>query len=186
MQRWQIINKIIAENKFESYLEIGVQKGLNLQRVVAKYKFGVDPETKMRDVYKMTSDNYFATHSDNYDLIFIDGLHEAEQVERDILNAWQRCKVIVLHDCLPESELMQRVPRVAREWTGDVWRAFVGFREKYPNIKTEIHLTDYGIGVIWVDNTEITAGFITDMNINTFLTNTYSDGITYINTIQNG
>ena len=43
--------------------------------------------------YKMTSDEFFAAHGEKrYDLIFIDGLHHAEYVERDIITRYWRSK----------------------------------------------------------------------------------------------
>jgi hypothetical protein len=50
---------------------------------------------------------------------------------------------------LPTSELMQRVPREVKEWTGDGWKAFVDMRAT--NIKGKVMFvinTDYGIGYI--------------------------------------
>ena len=35
----------------------------------------------------MTSDAFFATNKESFDFIFIDGLHEANQVFRDAMNS---------------------------------------------------------------------------------------------------
>lgn len=62
-----------------------------------------------------------------FDLIFIDGLHTAEQVKKDFENALGILSpngFIVLHDCSPEKEEHAMVPRRAERghWNGDVYR----------------------------------------------------------------
>lgn len=162
--RWDIINNLIKEYDCKSYLEIGVQGRVNFDQILCKDKQGVDPIHFSSDVIGATSDQFFDKFRvKQYDLVFIDGLHESDQVERDIVNSWnQGAKVIVLHDCNPSSELTQRVPRVTREWYGDVWRSFVGFRLEYPEVKAYCHPEDCGVGVI-ICNGEIKQGFVSDM-----------------------
>ena len=71
-----------------------------------------------------------------YDIIFIDGLHHDYQVIRDIENSLNHLSdngVIVCHDCLPFSEVMQRQEECYGEWTGDVWKAIAKFRIERTN-----------------------------------------------------
>jgi predicted O-methyltransferase YrrM len=52
----------------------------------------------------ITSDAFFERSMVKFDVIFIDGLHEEHQVDRDIVNSLQHLNpggIIVLHDCLP-------------------------------------------------------------------------------------
>lgn len=161
--RWQVINKLIEKYKLDSYLEIGVQHRVNWNQIKCKTKFCVDPEFPAN--FTGTSDDFFRLNADKrFDIVFIDGLHHADQVEKDIVNAINVAgvKVVVLHDCLPTSFEKQIVPRQTKEWFGDVWRAFVGFRAKYPEWNTYCHAFDCGIGVILVED-KIEAGFISDM-----------------------
>ena len=66
----------------------------------------------------MPSDEFFANRaaaSDRtpYDLVFIDGLHVADQVERDIVNSLLNLApagTIVLHDCNPTTESARPTP----------------------------------------------------------------------------
>ena len=78
-----VINFLIRQYGYRSYLEIGVDKNRNYNHIECKLKHGVDPNVPC--TFKMTSDEFFATTSTMYDLIFIDGLHEAEQVEKGAL-----------------------------------------------------------------------------------------------------
>lgn len=62
-----------------------------------------------------------------FDLIFIDGLHTAEQVKKDFENSLKILSpngFIVLHDCNPEKEEHTIVPRPTKtgHWNGDVYR----------------------------------------------------------------
>ena len=50
-----------------------------------KKRVGVDPVEG--GTHKMTSDHFFSINKDNFDIIFIDGLHEYSQVMKDIKNS---------------------------------------------------------------------------------------------------
>ena len=39
--------------------------------------------------FKDTSDNFFLKNRESFDIIYVDGTHEALQVERDINNSWK-------------------------------------------------------------------------------------------------
>ena len=102
----------------------------------------------------MTSDRFFSqlNGAAPYDIVFIDGLHEAEQVKRDIANALSHLSengVIVMHDCSPRDEREQRVPKARgqRIWTGDAWRAFVHYR-RCEDLEMYVVDTNNGVGVI--------------------------------------
>lgn len=167
MNKSKIINDIIEEGGFKSYLEIGYAQGSNFKAINVENKTSVDPtapEDTPFDLHKMTSDEFFEANKKKFDVIFIDGLHEAEQVERDILNAWYSLKMggyIVIHDILPFTEEMQKVPRTQEQWTGDVWRAWQGFCEAYGDkIETNVLPEKYGIGTIKKINCPIKTGFV--------------------------
>lgn len=157
MNRTDIINAIIKKLNFTSYLEIGTQWGANLNAVVCENKHGVDPDWQSAADFKMTSDEYFKLYPQKFDIVFIDGLHHADQFLRDFCNA---CNVlspggaIVCHDCNPTSEAMQRVPMIQDVWTGDVWRGWGAIVNwwKVCEVKEMPFVvdTDYGVGVIKV------------------------------------
>jgi hypothetical protein len=94
VKRFDLINYLIEKYKVINYLEIGVFKGENIREIKAPHKDGVDPGIEgyvpPEVNYPMTSDNFFELikgHDEiKYDLIFIDGLHHADQVAKDIQN----------------------------------------------------------------------------------------------------
>lgn len=161
IKRYDIINYLIEKYKLVNYLEIGVFKGENIREIKATHKDGVDPGvegyTPPEVNYPMTSDAFFELikgHDEiKYDIIFIDGLHHAEQVEKDIQNSLNHIVeggFIVLHDCNPVSYEAQLVPRETIAWNGDTWKAFVDFKVHYPEMKCCVVDTDFGVGVIKV------------------------------------
>jgi hypothetical protein len=88
-----------------------------------------------------------------YDLVFIDGLHTAEQVKKDFKNALKILSpngFIVLHDCNPEKEEHTIVPRPTERghWNGDVWRFAVAFTG-YDNLWRWTVDIDNGCTVFW-------------------------------------
>lgn len=176
MTKEEIINKIIKDRGFTSYLEIGGDKFYCFSRIKCNRKVVVDPANieKIPELVNKTSDEYFKDSEDKFDLIFIDGLHEHEQVERDIINSMQHLNkdgIIVLHDCLPQEEIHQRVPRETRRWNGDVWRAFVGFRKSYPEINSYCYADDFGVGIIEYSDKELKTGFSTGISFVEFMAN---------------
>jgi hypothetical protein len=121
-----LLNFIAGKVKAKYYFEIGVQHpARNFDRINVEHKIGVDPEVSRYDIIRTTSDNYFKESGDKFDLIFIDGLHEAEQVKRDIINSWDCLTekgVILIHDCNPELEKHSLIPRQSVIWTGNVYK----------------------------------------------------------------
>ena len=166
--RFNVINHLAKTyyNNNCSYLEIGVENPDNCYNLInISNKTSVDPEKISYDTnidYVMTSDEFFdnlkkgnTAFDSNYkwDIIFIDGLHLAEQVYIDIQNAINHCKgFVILHDCAPlnvyeahsdyDYYMKQRNP-----WCGTTWKAFYKFRTE-TNLKTYTVGVDYGIGVI--------------------------------------
>lgn len=155
MHRLDIINRIIACRGFTSYLEIGVSNSSNVfDHVACPYKIGVDPDPKAQGVtHRITSDQFFRENTRKFDLIFIDGWHDAVQTFRDILNsliALDESGVIVIHDCLPPDEWHQRPAsefKTGEVWTGDVWKAVLRYFNVSENL-CRIVDCDYGCGFI--------------------------------------
>jgi hypothetical protein len=122
-----LLNYIAKKIKAESYLEIGVKNpALNFDKIEVANKLGVDPVVARHDILPVTSDEYFKTWKEQkFDLIFIDGLHEAQQVKRDIINSFNALNpggIIVIHDCNPLERVHTLIPRKQTIWTGDVYK----------------------------------------------------------------
>ena len=147
--RFSIINKIIVQQNYSSYLEIGCFKDENFREIKINEKVGVDPVSggTIRD----TSDNFFLKNKNFFDIIFIDGLHYYYQVKKDIQNSLKFLNsngVILLHDCIPLKIRDQMMPRSHEHWNGDTWKALVEARTlKY--IDTYTILADQGLGIIF-------------------------------------
>jgi hypothetical protein len=159
IKRYDIINYLIEKYNLVNYLEIGVFNGENIRRVKAEHKDGVDPGHEgivaPEVTYPMISDDFFKLIEDHddikYDIIFIDGLHHADQVSKDIQNSLKHLTstgFIVMHDCNPISFEAQKIPRETTVWNGDTWIAFVDFKDHHPGYKCCVVDTDFGIGVI--------------------------------------
>lgn len=159
--RWEVINYLINKYEYDKFLEIGYGDGLNFGKINCNEKKTVDPNLSKKDTesckYKMTSDAFFKEaikNKETFDIIFIDGLHHSDQVDRDIEHSLKTLSdggVVVLHDCNPPNELAQRVPIQSGEWTGDVWRSVIKFRRENFEFGMVVLDTDYGVGVISKD-----------------------------------
>ncbi len=148
VKRWDLIQYLNSIYKFKSYLEIGCDDNQLFSKIDIPKKIGVDPVSGGN--FKAKSDDFFSQNSEKFDLIFIDGLHEYNQVKKDILNSLKFLNdkgFILVHDCLPRSLSAQAVPRYRNVWNGDVWKAIVEFRT-YPNLEIFTCLADEGISII--------------------------------------
>ena len=103
-----------------------------------------------------------------FDLIFIDGLHESEQVSRDIENSLKFLNqngVVVCHDMNPaikERQLLINDPirqKYSKDqyelgnneyglWNGDCWKAFAKLRGTRSDLEMFVIDTDFGVGII--------------------------------------
>jgi len=130
--RTKLIQAIIDQIGAKSYLEIGTQYGYNFAKIKCDKKVGVDPGDYDFEYVNLTSDDYFSECEDMFDVIFIDGLHHADQVLKDFENALMHISprgVIILHDCKPTNKAMQEIPETHLPgWTGNVWRAYLNIR----------------------------------------------------------
>lgn len=167
--RTDIINYVLSQlNRDTSYLEIGVRDPRdNFNLIKADIKYSVDPGFEFEENpvdFKKTSDDFFKglengeflTPDIKFDVIFIDGLHLAEQVDKDIFNALKYIKddgFIILHDCNPPTEWHSRVANgffmtpANQFWNGTSWKAFVKWRLN-PSLYSCCIDTDWGVGIL--------------------------------------
>ena len=155
VNRLNIINSLLAKTKAKTYLEIGSFDGRTYENVVASYKVGIDPNPQklFSGVVKCTSDDYFKNidKPSKFAVIFIDGLHVRDQVNRDLSNSLEFLDddgYIVLHDANPIKEEHQVVPFTSGHWNGDVWKSILDFRFKEPNYTCVTVDVDEGCTVI--------------------------------------
>ena len=165
--RYHVINALLATTEHTRYLEIGVRNPAdNFDRIDASFKISVDPgvESKINDAtFPMTSDRFFeqllegeiSLDHEQFDVIFIDGLHLADQVYRDIQNALRIIApvgYIVLHDCNPPTvfhareDFSEQGP-ATHYWNGTSWKAYQRFRTESDK-RCFVVDVDWGVGVI--------------------------------------
>jgi len=149
LSRVELINILIRRQRFKTYLEIGVRTGATFNNIQVERKIGVDPNWSAA-TEKMTSDDFFASNEDTFDLVFIDGLHLWEVALRDVDNSLAKLNpggIIILHDCMPIKYEHQRRHRVTRVWNGDVWKTLTTLRSR-PNLDCAVLNCDEGLGII--------------------------------------
>ena len=151
-KRYEILQSIIDLKGYKKYLEIGCDRNQSFANIKIEKRIGVDPVEG--GTHKMTSDSFFLNNKENFDIIFIDGMHEYYQVMKDIknsLNFLNKDGVILLHDCLPRTIWNQITPRINSDWNGDVWKSIVHCRT-LTHIDTYTFIADRGVGIIFPRN----------------------------------
>ena len=156
--RTELLNHLIATRGYRNYLEIGVRdRRHNFDKIKAPgVKHGCDPAPLRTISHVMTSDAFFAQHAKlggkPYDLVFIDGLHIADQVERDIVNALDHLTpdgTVVLHDCNPLTADAQTDDYDGKKhWNGTVWKAIVKRRATRDDLAMWVLDMDEGCGMV--------------------------------------
>ncbi len=153
MNRTAILNRLCRRFGNPRYLEIGCGNGRHFGRIGSSRKTGIDPVC--RDGFQPTfvgrSDDFFALPTGLFDLVFVDGLHHADQFRRDVEQVLERLApggMVVCHDVNPVSEREQRVPRETRTWTGDVWKGWLALRRERPDLEMFVVDCDHGVGMV--------------------------------------
>jgi len=145
------------------YLEVGLGDNFVFESIPLKNsnKFGVDPMIDLepgvdvinvynKNIFRLTSDDFFKINKQKFDLIFIDGLHHYEQVLKDLENSLHFLNdngFVVIHDMIPRNESAQVVPRIQNYWTGDVWKLSENINET-KGLEFIIADIDQGVGII--------------------------------------
>jgi hypothetical protein len=166
------INSIMNGKPFK-YLEIGVAYGLTFEGVKAQLKCGVDPDPKFNlqhiptncEFYKLNSDEFFHQINDTrkYDFIFLDGLHEINQLIRDLVNCIKiinQNSWILIDDVVPfdsisainDLEVSKNMRKLSNSpefigWHGDCFKIIELIANKF-------HFFDYYL-IIYPDNPQL-------------------------------
>ncbi|MEP1035078.1 class I SAM-dependent methyltransferase [Ekhidna sp.] len=166
--RTEVINFLLGKIEGKTtYLEIGVRNpDDNFNHINATSKYSVDPGVEFESNpvdFKMTSDEFFTALRNGevlkdvkFDIIFVDGLHLADQVDRDIQNSLEFINTdgyVLLHDCNPLSVWHARefynykLSPAGGHWNGTTWKAFAKARQR-SDLSSCCLDTDWGIGII--------------------------------------
>ena len=88
-------------------------------------------------------------------LIFIDGLHLAQQAIKDVYNSLDHLNdggFILMHDCNPPNIWRQRenysIDGYNYPWNGTTWKAYYQLRKTRADLSMCCVDTDYGVGII--------------------------------------
>jgi hypothetical protein len=182
-ERYVIINSLTS--KTDKYLEIGVETGYTFNNVHFENKEGVDPDPKCdnKNIVQKTSNEYFASATDKKDVIFIDGLHQSDQVISDVnnsINLLNKGGMLFIDDILPLTYDEQlRIPKrhyyennilkYGEPWTGDVWKVLyyiLQYHAECIDFSYYYHSNYRGVGLI-----KIIHYFQIDINNETIINN---------------
>jgi hypothetical protein len=155
MNRTELLNYLIFQRKCRKYLEIGMHhERENFSFIRCEKKRIVPPEMAA---------TFFSQTDEEFDLVFIDGLHTEERVLLDVEGA-ARCLtsggLIVLHDCMPPDEWHQRDLESYRDgenWNGTVWKAALRIFNASFHACTLLDM-DWGCGIIDCSRTQTPRG----------------------------
>jgi hypothetical protein len=112
----ELINRMIQLRNFKGrYLEVGVENGLTFEAIQLRHKVGVDPHPRFRvthltpwvKFHKLTSDVFFDLNKQSFDIVYLDGLHTAEQTLRDLHSALKKLNrggAIIIDDTVPNDQ----------------------------------------------------------------------------------
>jgi len=149
-----LLKKMHKEIKPKLYFEIGINTGSSMALANCP-AIGVDPDCELKvtlkaptRVHRIKSDTFFASENmcqnlfkNGIDLSFIDGMHLAEFVVRDVFNTEKYMNergVMVLDDIYPEQIEMSRRPRDFNAWCGDVYKIIPVLQEYRPDLKIDV------------------------------------------------
>ena len=145
-----IINYLIGINEYSRFLEIGVRDNegkMSIDHIKCEHRDGVDIMPG-RCNYNMTSDQFFETIPDDqmYDIIFVDGDHEKNQVLKDVENSLKHLSpggTILCHDINPPEEFY-----LATRYCNNCWEAWAELRSTRPDLEMYALNIDLGPGII--------------------------------------
>ncbi|NNE88052.1 MAG: class I SAM-dependent methyltransferase [Silicimonas sp.] len=154
--RIAIVNHMIKMNGYKNYLEIGVRrKSKMFEEIRCESRISVDPDPAAEADFQLPSDDYFAQNDHLFDIVFIDGNHTGDQVERDLVNSLERLNpggVILLHDMNPPTRFHARatyeVGGKLPSWNGTSWKGYAALRQKRDDLTMCVVDTDWGVGVV--------------------------------------
>ena len=128
-----LINDLISDLNYKSYLELGVSVGESWKLISCENKIGVDNNINVANefdgVIHSTTDNYFLNNKDKFDLIYIDALHEKNQVYKDFKNSFNVLNdsgVIIFHDVNPFD-----ISQTHFNSSGDVFELWIELAKTY-------------------------------------------------------
>lgn len=153
MTHTELINAIIKQCGYKSYLEIGVQYAeRNFDLVECQQKEGIDQNVAVKCLHHMTSDKFFAKAdpAERWDIVFIDGDHRWMPALRDIGNSLYHLSdngCIVMDNLNPLTFDEQSLTAGSVQ-SGTCWRAYAILRCSRRDLSQVCIDFHQGMGVI--------------------------------------
>lgn len=159
MNHTDILNRLVKKRGYKRFLEIGTfNRAHNFDKIQCQWKFCVDPDPVAKANFLGTSDEFFQSNYQMFDIVWIDGDHTKEQVRKDFENALRFLSedgIICMHDCNPPTVETTCVPRgTQREWCGSTYQ-FACSLHGYDGIYFCTWPEDYGVTIVWKDITKM-------------------------------
>ncbi|MEM7582605.1 MAG: class I SAM-dependent methyltransferase [Acidobacteriota bacterium] len=156
MNRTSVLTSVARILDARSYLEIGVfDPRHNFDHIPCPDKLGIDPAVDDPRIARTTSDDFFGRLAPNrcWDLIFIDGDHRYERVERDLANALRHLSphgVVAMHDVDPADtrSASPTKPSPSAIWSGEAWRVLVERVRARSDLRSATVDCDHGVALI--------------------------------------
>jgi len=163
MRKFDIVNALIAKNRYTKYLEICTPStGLRFSRVDESvlcwrhrllYRCPAGYRDGAEITFRSEGDeiSHLLDQAMAYDLIFVDPYHTFECSMRDLQTALKMLRpggTIVVHDCSPKDKQLCSASFRAGSWFGVTYCAYIEFALSDPSL---VHYTvdsDCGCGVI--------------------------------------
>ena len=178
ISRATVLNQLTNLYPDPRYLEVGVANGGTFSRVRAARKVAVDPAFRFDHVaaqrdnpgteyHPVTSDDYFSSlvgEDEQFDVIYLDGLHVFEQTLRDLMNALHHLQprgVIVVDDTRPHTFLASLPDHdrffairdwlkvTDKRWMGDVFKLVYFVDTFLPGLSYSTIANNHGQTVLW-------------------------------------
>ena len=180
LPRAMVMRRLLALYDEPRYLEIGVARGRTFHKLTATaaqmvavdpmFRFDAEDAARERPharYHEVTSDEYFGSivgPDEQFDVIYLDGLHVFEQTLRDLLNALHHLQpkgVIVIDDVRPPTYLASLPDRESffrvrdwlgsddRRWMGDVFKVLFFVDTFCQQLSYRTISNNHGQAVVW-------------------------------------
>lgn len=150
----EVLERLHSNLRPATYLEVGTLSGSSLAlaqcaSIAVDPRFALEKEVLASKpaclFFQMSSDAFFQQYNPRMlfgravDVVFLDGLHYAEVLLRDFINAERYVKrnsIIALHDCVPQHrDWTTRSILPGAAWAGDVWKVPLILKKYRPDIE---------------------------------------------------
>jgi hypothetical protein len=163
MRKYEIVNTLIAKNRYRRYLEIGTPlAGFRFSRIDRTnlslchrlmYRCPASFQDGAEITFRSQDDriSQLINPAMSYDLIFIDAHHTLECSLRDLQAALDMLSpegAIVAHDCCPTRKSAATPWFHPGSWTGVTYCAYIDFVLSHPDLDYYTVDSDFGCGVI--------------------------------------